>query len=233
MMAGKLTASEVFNAAERLLARGELPTVGRIRVELRSKGSPEIVSQLLDKWWHVAIQRMAGQLPELPRPVVLAFSQIWQQALTAARAESVVEGERAGLAAIQHALRESDDQQVEILERAHAEADAAREAATQSEFKIADLQKRLYLQAYEVAELRAQRDAERLRASELEMGLARLREELARRLSTSKAKTKGRNSPPRAKREATPRGKADSEIAKTRKAPGRRSRNAHTREVAE
>jgi hypothetical protein len=55
-----------------------------------------------------------------------------------------------------------------------------------------------------------------LRADELEMGLARLREELATRSSSSKAKTKGRNSPPRAKREATPRGKTNSEIAKTR-----------------
>lgn len=215
-MIAKLTAKEVFDAAERVIARGELPTVGRVRVALGRKGSPEIVGQLLDKWWRVAIQRMSGQLPDLPQPVVLAFSQIWQQALMAARAEAVAEGERAGLVAIQNALRESDDQQVEVLERAHAEAEAAREVATQSEYMIADLQKRLYIQAYEVAELRAQRDAERLRADELEMGLARLREELAPRSSSSKAKTKGRNSPPRAKREASPREKTNSEIAKTR-----------------
>ncbi len=224
-MIAKLTAKEVFDAAERVIARGELPTVGRVRVALGRKGSPEIVGQLLDKWWRVAIQRMSGQLPDLPQPVVLAFSQIWQQALMAARAEAVAEGERAGLAAIQHALRESDDQQVEVLEQAHVEAEAAREAATQSDFKIADLQKRLYLQAYEVAELRAQRDAERLRADELEIGLARLREELAARPYTSKAKAQGRKSPPRANGQAAPRSKADTDVTKARNAPGRRSRN--------
>jgi len=41
---------EVFAAADAVLARGERPTVERVRMEL-GRGSPARVGGLLDQWW--------------------------------------------------------------------------------------------------------------------------------------------------------------------------------------
>ncbi|EQD67830.1 cointegrate resolution protein, partial [mine drainage metagenome] len=66
--------NEVFSAADRVLARGERPTVERVRVEL-GRGSPARVGQLLETWWEALAKRLAGEvrLPDLPADVAGAF----------------------------------------------------------------------------------------------------------------------------------------------------------------
>lgn len=220
-MVAKLSSRIVFGVADRLVAQGLRPTAARVRLELRRNGhhevaSPEGVGLLLDSWWHSIAQRLRGPLTEVPESVAGAFAAIWQQALIVARASVIQDGEQAGLAAVQNALRESENRQVELLEQAHAEAEAARETAIQFELRITDQEKRLYLQAYELAELRAQRDAERLRAADLEVGLAHLREKLATRTASSKEEAN--------KAKGVPIRKTVTVVDKNRKGPRRQSR---------
>jgi hypothetical protein len=73
---------EVFAAADAVLARGERPTVERVRLEL-GRGSPARVGGLLDEWWGRLAQRLRGEtrLPSLPVEVSQAFVVVWQQAI--------------------------------------------------------------------------------------------------------------------------------------------------------
>lgn len=73
---------EVFAAADAVLARGERPTVERVRLEL-GRGSPARVGGLLDEWWGRLAQRLRGEtrLPSLPVEVSQAFVAVWQQAI--------------------------------------------------------------------------------------------------------------------------------------------------------
>jgi chromosome segregation ATPase len=95
--------ADVFAAADRVLARGERPTVERVRVEL-GRGSPARVGLLLETWWDALAKRLAGHaaLPDLPPEVAAAFAQIWQTAVTYGRAhaEAMVAPERAALAEV-------------------------------------------------------------------------------------------------------------------------------------
>ena len=89
--------NEVYAAADAVLARGERPTVERVRLEL-GRGSPARVGSLLDKWWTRLADRLNSEtrLPELPGPVALAFVAVWQQAMHLAQgvAESSLDGQR-------------------------------------------------------------------------------------------------------------------------------------------
>ncbi len=49
-MARGISEQDVFEAADKLLARGERPTIERVRMEL-GRGSPNTVNRLLDGWW--------------------------------------------------------------------------------------------------------------------------------------------------------------------------------------
>lgn len=85
-MAVGVPESEVFAAADAVLARGERPTVERVRLEL-GRGSPARVGALLDQWWEQLAGRLRGEtrLPGLPAEVAQAFVAIWQQATTLAQ----------------------------------------------------------------------------------------------------------------------------------------------------
>jgi chromosome segregation ATPase len=88
---------DVFAAADAVLARGERPTVERVRQEL-GRGSPARVGGLLDKWWTSLAARIKGEsrLPALPSDVAQAFSSVWQQAVQFAQvaAEAALAGQR-------------------------------------------------------------------------------------------------------------------------------------------
>ena len=58
-MARGITEADVFKAADTLLARGERPTIERVRQELGS-GSPNTVNRHLDAWWSSLARRMQG-----------------------------------------------------------------------------------------------------------------------------------------------------------------------------
>ena len=101
-MAVGVPENEVFAAADAVLARGERPTVERVRLEL-GRGSPARVGGLLDQWWARLAERLNGEtrLPALPAEVAQAFVAIWQQAIHLAQgvAEQSLDQHRQVLAA--------------------------------------------------------------------------------------------------------------------------------------
>jgi chromosome segregation ATPase len=129
-MANGVPETEVFAAADAVLARGERPTVERVRVEL-GRGSPARVGQLLEQWWERLAQRLKGQaqLPALPGEVAQAFAQVWQLALgeaeTAARM-TLTEDQNALFAAQTSLTQERKLWEIALAE---AQANAAESAA--------------------------------------------------------------------------------------------------------
>lgn len=59
-MARGITEADVLEAADALLARGERPTIERVRQEL-GRGSPNTVNRHLDVWWTSLAARMQGR----------------------------------------------------------------------------------------------------------------------------------------------------------------------------
>ena len=59
-MARGISEQDVFEAADKLLARGERPTIERVRNEL-GRGSPNTVNRLLDGWWSTLSARHAAK----------------------------------------------------------------------------------------------------------------------------------------------------------------------------
>jgi DNA repair exonuclease SbcCD ATPase subunit len=162
--------TEVFAAADRVLARGERPTVERVRVEL-GRGSPARVGQLLETWWEALAQRLAGEarLPELPPEVATAFRAVWVSA-----SEHATAGAQAALAHEQNALlaaHTSLTQERKIWEIAIAEAQELVQSTGQArqiaETRLTDVQRLVEQQAGQLAELVQQRDGFQQRAEQL------------------------------------------------------------------
>src|SRR5882757_9992272 len=110
-MAHGITEQDVFGAADCLLARGERPTIERVRLEL-GRGSPNTVNRMLDVWWSSLAKRMGGTDDGgLPASIVQACRSLY--------AEMRQQADRAAIATIEEterkALRERQD-----LERAQA-----------------------------------------------------------------------------------------------------------------
>jgi chromosome segregation ATPase len=99
-MSRGITQSDVFAAADTLLAAGERPTVERIRTTLGS-GSPNTVVRHLDAWWSDAGRRLRSkaELPDVPGPVAELTAALWAQAVDAATsmARAEFDRERQGL----------------------------------------------------------------------------------------------------------------------------------------
>ena len=105
-MAGRVTEQDVFEASDALLARGERPTIDRVRQKLGG-GSPNTINPHLDAWWKALGKRVGGvQAPGLPPAFVQACTQFYgeirEQALNEAQGAL---GEQQRLAQeAQHAL---------------------------------------------------------------------------------------------------------------------------------
>lgn len=152
---------EVFAAADTVLARGERPTVERVRLEL-GRGSPARVGGLLDIWWARLAERLNGEtrLPALPSEVSQAFVAVWQQAIhlaqgvaeqALAQQREVLEAERERLATVEDQVR----QDVAKGRQQIIEAVTERQAA---ESRLADLDLLLVQRQTQIEELQQQRD---------------------------------------------------------------------------
>ncbi len=133
---------DVDKAADSILAKGQRPTVERIR-QVLGTGSPNTLGPLIDNWYRTlsarvaGMQHAAGAEGRAPTAAINAFNLLWDTALNEAR--TTVEGELAGqreqLAGERAALRE--DQRVleatrEALEEAgHATRERIRELEAQ------------------------------------------------------------------------------------------------------
>ncbi|WP_440466134.1 plasmid replication region [Pseudomonas sp. YH-1] len=145
-MAVGVPETDVFAAADAVLARGERPTVERVRLEL-GRGSPARVGALLDQWWDQLAQRLRGEirLPGLPAEVAHAFVAVWQQAMqladgvaeqALAQRRAVLETERLRVAAVEEEARQAAAQ-------ARQQAAAAQAAQRAAETRLADLERLL------------------------------------------------------------------------------------------
>lgn len=160
-MAVGVPEEEVFAAADAVLARGERPTVERVRLEV-GRGSPARVGNLLDQWWDRLAQRLRGEtrLPSLPPEVSQAFVSIWQQAVefahdvaeqaVAVQREVVME-ERASALAIEDAARQEASQYRQQAATAIAQQQVA-------ERRLADLERLLEQGLRQIEDLSQQRD---------------------------------------------------------------------------
>lgn len=123
--------SEVDDAADTLLLRGERPTIERIRAELGT-GSPATVNRMLDVWWNglghrLAHSKAAMALPDAPIELVQALSAVWEAALTKGR--EALEKEYASAKSGLEDLRQSLSLEAAAAESAKQDADADRDRA--------------------------------------------------------------------------------------------------------
>lgn len=160
-MAVGVPENDVFAAADAVLARGERPTVERVRLEL-GRGSPARVGALLDQWWEQLAERLRGEtrLPDLPAELAQAFVAIWQQAITLA--QGVAEQ---GLASQRQVLAEERESLVALEARARLDVAQARQqtgeavnARQRAETRLADLEQLLAQRLAQIDDLRGQRD---------------------------------------------------------------------------
>jgi chromosome segregation ATPase len=185
-MAVGVPEADVFAAADRVLERGERPTVERVRVEL-GRGSPARVGQLLEAWWDALAKRLAGEtrLPALPTAASAAFTDLWRVAMDEARTvaqreldeqRAAVEAERAQF----QADRTRSEQQIVEAVQARGEAEGAR---TQAIERLEDVQRLVTQLEHQAAEA-----TERQKALEMQLQAAeRDRRELQEHLATREA----------------------------------------------
>ncbi|WP_414491893.1 DNA-binding protein [Stenotrophomonas maltophilia] len=190
-MARGITETDVHTAADELVAKGERPTVERIRSHLGT-GSPNTVTRWLETWWNrlgTRLQPVRPDLEDAPAVLVELAGQWWELALKhaqeAARRE-LASSERA-LAAERDALEASSRLAAEELAQMRAERDVAitgeRIATTQAS-ELQHLVDQLQLQISELAE---QRDLERRRADRTESARQQLDVRLHEARETAKS----------------------------------------------
>lgn len=87
-MARGITEADVLEAADALLARGERPTIERVRQEL-GRGSPNTVNRHLDVWWTSLSQRVQGRSGStLPASLLELCSRLYTGVRDQARVEA-------------------------------------------------------------------------------------------------------------------------------------------------
>lgn len=152
---------EVFAAADTVLARGERPTVERVRLEL-GRGSPARVGGLLDIWWARLAERLKGEtrLPALPSEVSRAFVAVWQQAIHLAQgvAEQALAQQREVLEAECERLATVEDQVRQDLAKGRQQVTEAVTERQAAESRLADLDLLLVQRQTQIEELQQQRD---------------------------------------------------------------------------
>jgi len=181
-MATGVPETDVFKAADAVLARGERPTVERVRVEL-GRGSPARVGQLLEQWWEQLAQRLKGHamLPELPDEVAHAFAETWRLALVQGEviARSALGAEQNALWAEQTAL--TQERKVWEIALAEARTSVAEHAAQQAlaERQLGERQILVDQLSAQVTDLVQQRDRLHAQLEQRQIELTALRTERA------------------------------------------------------
>eukprot|EP01030_Chromulinospumella_sphaerica_P021252 gene21252-21182_t len=153
--------NDVFAAADVVLARGERPTVERVRLEL-GRGSPARVGGLLDQWWARLANRLSGEtrLPALPGEVSQAFVAVWQQAIHLAQgvAEQGLVEQRKVLIAERERVAEIEDQARQDAAQFRQQAAEALAGRQVAELRLADLELLLSQRQTQIEDLQQQRE---------------------------------------------------------------------------
>lgn len=161
---------EVFAAADAVLARGERPTVERVRAEL-GRGSPARVGKVLEAWWEALAKRLAGEtrLPALPTDVAQAFGAVWASACQAAAdaAQAGVAQEREAISQERDRLASEQRAAREAIAAARTEAETAQREVAALHARLADQDARIAEQGSQLHELRLEHAASRDREAAL------------------------------------------------------------------
>lgn len=190
-MARGINETDVHTAADELVAKGERPTVERIRAHLGT-GSPNTVTRWLETWWNRLGKRLQPARSDVEdAPAVLAelAGQWWELALKHAQeaARRELASSEQALAAEREALKASSRIATEELTRMRAARDVAitgERIATTQAAELQHLVDQLHLQISELAE---QRDLERRRADRTETARQQLDARLHEALETAKS----------------------------------------------
>lgn len=149
----------IFEACDRVLERGERPTVDRVRQEL-GRGSPARVGAVLDAWWDHLATRLSGErsLPGVPKSVAEAFRTIWSEACSASRLELEREfkAQQAALADERAKLEERETAVQAEAELARSLEAAANARADACELRLGDAERHAALQASQIQSMEAQ-----------------------------------------------------------------------------
>ena len=160
-MAVGVPENEVFAAADAVLARGERPTVERLRKEL-GRGSPARVGSLLDQWWTRLANRLSSEtrLPELPAQVAQAFVAVWQQAIHLAQgaADQTLDEQRQVLNVERERVAAVEDQARQDAAQFRQQAAEAAAARLLVETRLVDLELLLEQRRTQIDDLHQQRD---------------------------------------------------------------------------
>lgn len=160
-MAVGVPENDVFAAADAVLARGERPTVERVRLEL-GRGSPARVGGLLDQWWARLSERLNGEnrLPALPGEVSQAFVAVWQQAIHLAQelAEHALAEQRQALIAERERVAAIEDQARQDTAQFRQQAAESLAGRQSAELRLADLELLLSQRQGQIEDLQQQRE---------------------------------------------------------------------------
>ncbi|WP_434631078.1 DNA-binding protein [Pseudomonas sp. Z1-29] len=161
-MAVGVPENDVFAAADAVLARGERPTVERVRLEL-GRGSPARVGGLLDHWWARLAERLNGEtrLPALPGEVSQAFVAVWQQAIQLAQGvvERGLTEQRQVLDAERERIAAAEDQARQDMAKARQQVSDAVAGRQAMELRLADLELLLSQRQRQIEDLQQQRES--------------------------------------------------------------------------
>ena len=190
-MARGITESDVHTAADELVAKGERPTVERIRAHLGT-GSPNTVTRWLETWWKRLGTRLKPARPD-PKdaPAVLAelAGQWWELALKHAQeaARRELASSEQALAAEREAVEASARLVAEELAQMHAERDVAITGERIATTQAAELQHLVDQLRLQISELAEQRTLELRRADRTEAARQQLDARLHDALETAKS----------------------------------------------
>lgn len=176
-MARGVTEQDVFSAADRLLGRGERPTIERVRLEI-GRGSPNTINPLLDSWWSNLSKRHAGAATDsLPAPIRLATEEMYKEVLRQA--------ERMAQQSVATLRQEVETDRLAVArasEQLQAERLGAQSLGDALKSELAELRAANERLTRQVSDLTAQLEGERRGAAEARLK-ARLADEERSRIS--------------------------------------------------
>lgn len=170
-----VTQADVDGAADAILAKGERPTVDRIRTRLGT-GSPNTLGPLIDNWYRELSQRVAGPQAAspagVPRAAMNAFQLLWDTALEEARAAAAnqLASAQERLAHDQAALAEDR----RVMQATHA---AIEQAAQTARERIRELEEQVVATRQQLQRAQQAAGAATDRAAQLQQDLARAHRE--------------------------------------------------------
>lgn len=180
--APRITAEDVFQAADALLIDGHRPTIDRVRMKL-GRGSPNTINEHLDTWWAklgARLKDLPGQvLPGLPETVTHSLLQLWNLAMRESQ-QALLARMEARERALAARLTEVQARETQLNERESALAarlEAQSEALTLARSQLDEANRRARTLEDALAQRAQDLEALRTRATTLEREASELRQQ--------------------------------------------------------